>query len=416
MKNIIIATLLLITVFGCSKQNSTPVVNSNPPNNLSLSFDQSQIVVSGACSSAQTVTILDLYGNPTSALNDQTIHLASATTTVGFYSDSGCLTPISVVKIKSGTSSAVFYIKDSATGYFSFSATTSNISADTQSHTAVSPDATQITLTSPTTVGAGACSTGLTVSTENYASVVSNVTDDTAISFSNLGLGKIYLQPDCSDTGGTTATVPAGSSSVIVYFKASKVGGYNVTATAPGNITASSFIQIQAGSPSQMAFITAPQTLSAGNCSGVFTIQYQDSYGNAASFTTDTPVNLNGTGVTFYSDSSCSTAAITTATVSSNSTNVSFYVSATSTAANLVTISGVGSDQSQSLSVTAGGSSKLSLPTLVSAITAGAPFSRINIQVLDQYGNVVTGFNRLYSLAAYSDNACTHLSTTSLGG
>jgi hypothetical protein len=416
MNKLLVVPALLLTLFGCQTKSSSPSVNSNPPNNLSLSYDQSQILIAGVCSAPQAVKILDLSGNPTPAVTDQVVHLSSPVSTVNFYADSSCLNPISVVKIKAGSSSSSFYIQDSATGYFSYSATTSNITADSKSHTSVSPNATQITLTGPAAFGAGACSSAFTISTENYAGQISTVTEDTPVTFSNVGLGKFYTSADCSDLGSLTVTIPSGSNSLNVYFKAPKVGGYNITATAPGPVIASTFVQVKPGSPTKMAFATSPQTVVAGSCSGVYTVQYEDAFGNPSSFTSDTPINLSGTGLTFYTDSACATPAVTTITIPSNSTNGSFYISGTSIASNSVTISGVGADQNQSLSISPGLSSKLFLSSFPSAITAGAPFGRVSVQVQDQYGNVVNGFNRLYTLAAYSDSTCKTLASTQLNG
>lgn len=417
MNKILVGSALLIAVLaGCQNKVPTAQVNSNPPNNLSVSYDQSKILVAGQCSSTHTLKILDLYGKLTPAVTDQTVHLSSSSPTVKFFSDLGCNNEITVLKIKSGGSVSEFYIQDASTGYFSFSATTSNISADSQSHTSVSPNATQIDFAGPTNLDAGICSPSFTVTTKNYAGLISSVTEDTAITFSNLGLGKIYLTANCADAGGTTATVKTGNSSVDVFFRSAKVGGYNITATAPGPVVASSYTQIKAGIPAKMAFLTAPQTIAAGVCSGAYTFQYQDAFGNSTSFATDTPVNITGTSLKFYSEPTCSTPEVLTINVPSNGTSSNFYVLANQTTANSLTISGVGDNQSQSVSVSPGIASKLYLQPLTSAITAGAPFGRINAQVQDQYGNTVTGFNRLYSLAAYTDIACSKLSATTLNG
>jgi hypothetical protein len=416
MKKILIGVSILLTLLGCQNKNPAPQVNANPPNNLSLSYDQSKILVAGICSDVQNLTILDVYGKPTLAVADQTIHLNSSAPTVKFFSDYSCTNEISVVKVKTGASSSSFYIQDSATGYFSYSATTSNITADSQSHVSVSPYATQISFLGPSVVEAGKCSPGFSVTAKNYAGEISTVTEDTSISFSNIGLGKFYLTADCTDVGGSTAAILTGNSSVNVYFKAPKVGGYNITATAPGPVTNSSYTQVKAGVPNKMAFLTSPQTVVAGNCSGSYIVQYQDINGNPTAFTSDTPINLTGAGLTFFTDASCSSASVSTITVPANSTNGNFYISATLTTSNLVTISGVGTDQNQSINVSPGNSSKIYLPALATAITAGAPFSRINAQVQDQYGNIVTGFNRLYALTAFTDSLCTNPAVVPLSG
>ena len=74
-----------------------------------------------------------------------------------------------------------------------------------------------------------------------------------------------------------------------------------------------------------LRFLTLPQSLATYNCSGVMTVQASDSLGNPVNVVPDLTVNLTGTsGVTYYSDSVCTTP-ITDVTIASGTSSKNFY-------------------------------------------------------------------------------------------
>jgi hypothetical protein len=74
-----------------------------------------------------------------------------------------------------------------------------------------------------------------------------------------------------------------------------------------------------------LKFTTASQSIFAGNCSGIATVQNVNAAGTATNVASNLTLNLTGTGsVVFYSDSSCMNTT-TSITIASGSSSASFY-------------------------------------------------------------------------------------------
>ena len=97
----------------------------------------------------------------------------------------------------------------------------------------------------------------------------------------------------------------------------------------------------QAGYPYKLRFITAAQTVTVGNCSGIATIQSKDYYSNPASVRYGKTVNLSGTYFTFYSDASCSIQ-VTATFIPAGKTNASFYFKNSTAGSRAITASASG--------------------------------------------------------------------------
>src|SRR5207237_111736 len=99
-----------------------------------------------------------------------------------------------------------------------------------------------------------------------------------------------------------------------------------ITAAASGLASATQPETINPAAASKLVFTTAAQTLNAGVCSLVATVQSQDNSGNPANVASATTVNLatTSTGGTFYSNSTCTTPA-TTSTIAAGTSTASFY-------------------------------------------------------------------------------------------
>lgn len=80
----------------------------------------------------------------------------------------------------------------------------------------------------------------------------------------------------------------------------------------------------------KLAFVTAPQTLPAGQCSGVVTVETQDPMGNPINAGSRTTINLTampGTNFGFYTDSNC-LSPTTSLTLQASRSRASFYFKA----------------------------------------------------------------------------------------
>ena len=91
---------------------------------------------------------------------------------------------------------------------------------------------------------------------------------------------------------------------------ATVAGSVAVTAAGTGIPTSATQSEIvNAGTPTQLVFTSALQSLGAGACSAAATVQAQDQYGNAWTATSSRTVTLSASpasGFTFYGASGCS--------------------------------------------------------------------------------------------------------------
>src|SRR5439155_4163809 len=101
------------------------------------------------------------------------------------------------------------------------------------------------------------------------------------------GPGTFYSGSGCS-TVVASVTIAAGASSAGFYFKDTKAGTSTLTAAASGLTSGTQAETINAASPSKLAFTTAGQTVVAGTCSTIATVQSQDGFNNPSNVTAAT--------------------------------------------------------------------------------------------------------------------------------
>jgi len=149
-----------------------------------------------------------------------------------------------------------------------------------------------------------------------------------------------------AESGWTALTSDVSTLAVYPEYRiVSATGTYAATATlsiTPHDWSAA-IVTYQAAA-SQLAFTTTPVSIVAGACSPQITVQSQDNNGNFASpYGTETiALSTSGTGGSFYSNSTCTTA-ITSVTIADTATSASFYWSDTTTGSPVITASGSGS-------------------------------------------------------------------------
>ncbi len=146
-----------------------------------------------------------------------------------------------------------------------------------------------------------------------------------------------------------------------------------------------------AASATALTIVTAPQTLTAGACSGVVRVQVVDSNSNVTRVSTRTIVGLSGASLRFYSDAACSTA-ISSLRLRRRGSAIEFYFSGTvartqaitATARKLV-------PASQTETITAGAATALAFRTQPTDVPTGAGITpAVQVAVTDRYGNTVT--------------------------
>jgi hypothetical protein len=93
--------------------------------------------------------------------------------------------------------------------------------------------------------------------------------------------------------------------------------------------------------PSQLAFATAPQSVGHGTCSGVVTVQSQNSSGLPVITSAGINLTLSGAGLTFYSDSSCAFPT-TSVLIGAGTSSTSFYYEAAAAGSPVISCTATG--------------------------------------------------------------------------
>ena len=182
--------------------------------------------------------------------------------------------------------------------------------------------------------------TGLSGSMAGGASLMISFTSTTAID--SITIGTNLCTSATKTSASVTCTIPPSTSAgrfpiSIVVGGVSYQSGYNYTYNAAEMVGAASV-------PTKLSIITVAQTVASNTCSGINTVQTQDSLGSVATVTTPLMVNLSNANLTFFSDSGCLNS-ITSANIGSGASSVSFYFKATSSGSPVITVSGGGLNQ-----------------------------------------------------------------------
>ncbi|HVE85973.1 MAG TPA: hypothetical protein VND93_24120, partial [Myxococcales bacterium] len=371
-------------------------INPGPPVALAFTTPPQTITV-GACSGIATVQTQDALSNPVNLPVTRTVNLTSTSTGNTFYSDASCTAVITSVDIAAGTSAASFYFSDTVVGTPTLTAATTGAPSLAAANQVETIQATGVAsklafLGGSQTLPAGACSAPLTVEAED--SFGNPVTGARTITLSsNSPAGAFYLSSDCSSGSAVTSVdIALTDSSVAFYYRDTLAGGPALTAASTGLANATQTETILAGPPGALAFATAAQTLPAGGCSAVITVQTRDGFGNPSNVSGATAVALatTSTGGRFFTDAACGTAPVTQVSISAGTQSASFYYRDTrSGTSTLTATAGSLTGGTQDETVLAGPRSKLAFLTAAQTLVAGDCSSVATVQFQDQYGNPV---------------------------
>ncbi|HVE82945.1 MAG TPA: SBBP repeat-containing protein, partial [Myxococcales bacterium] len=321
---------------------SSGVVPPSAGGPVKLVFTTSaQTVPAGSCSGPVTVQSQDASSVPTNVSALTVVNLtASPSSGFAFYSDPGCSTTTTSVNIAAGgNTTPSFYFKGTVAGSVTVTAAASGLSSANQVETITVLAVSQLVFTtSAQTVNAGVCSTVATVQRQdslgNPVTTGSTTVSLTAVPSAGFGF---YSDPACTTSASSFNIIP-GSSNSGFYFKGTVAGSYTVTAAAAGLTSVNQTETITALAASALSFTTSAQTVNAGSCSAVATVQRQDSFGNPVTSGSNT-VNLTvnpTTGFTFYSDPACGTVS-TSFTIGAGSSTGNFYFKGTASGSFTVT-------------------------------------------------------------------------------
>lgn len=276
-----------------------------------------------------------------SPLSGETITFAINGTSVGNATTNGggaaTLTDVSIAGIGVGTHPG--YIVASFAGDTNYSA-----SSGTADLTVSGVSTSKIVFTTTAqTITAGSVSRVITIQTQDSYGNPTSVSGDTAINLSSSSANGIFYSNAWGTRRITSVTIRSGTSVASFYYKDTKAGTPIITAAKSGWTSVTQQETIKASSISKIVFTTPAQTIAAGAVSGVMTIQTQDRYGNPASVSRNTSINLSSNSAkgTFYSDTG-GTRRITSVTVPAGTSTASFYYKDTAPGTPTITASRYG--------------------------------------------------------------------------
>jgi len=389
--NVVLLLILLLGITlgsGCGGSSSLTIAFTTSP----------QILDAGRASHFMTIQIQDSKGNPYSPKTETVISLIS-TSSKGRFDTSATGTfngDITSVTISKDTTIASFYYKDTTAG----SSTITVAESPSQGWTA----ATQVETVKSAALDHFSFAT-ISNQTENIAFGVSITAQDaygnTITSYTDTNA--------LSDTTGSISPITTGAFTSGIWTDnitiASVQSGITITTSGGGKSGVSNVFDIVAGAASvsnKLSFITVPQTIDAGNVSGIITLQTQDTSSNQFNVTADTVINLtsNSANGTFYSDAE-GLNPITLVTIKAGESSASFYYKDTTVGS--PTITGAESPSqgwtaaTQVETVNAASLDHFSFAA-ISNQTEKVAFS-VSITAQDAYGNIVTSYTDTNTLS-----------------
>jgi hypothetical protein len=222
----------------------------------------------------------------------------------------------------------------------------------------------------------------------------------------------LLTNPGTSTLSGSTSVTTSLGRSTYSNLSLNKVGtGYTLRASATGysSVTSAAF-NITAGAATSLTFTDQPAGAQAGSTLGLIQVTALDAGGNVATgFTGNVVLSLGnnpGAGTLSGTVNVAAVAGVATFNgVSINRTGAGYTLSATS---------GLLSATSSAFTITPGAASALAFATQPANAVAGASLGSVQVRVVDNQGNTLTGSSASVSLALFANPGSGLLSGTTL--
>lgn len=402
---------------GLSAPTQVAVISPAAP--VALTFiTPTQTLTAGDCSALATVEVRDAFNNPSPLTTSTPVALSSTSATTQMHSSAGCNEVLGSAGIVSGGTRASFFFTDPVAGAPTLTARVAGLADATQRATINRGPAARLAfLTPPQSPVAGTCSGVLTAQVQDATGNAVPVASVTSVALSTgTPTGALYADAACT-RAATQVNIAAGGSTAAFYFKDTSAGPWGVTATGPGLLPAVQTVTVVADAPSQLLVRSAPQTVTAGECSAAVTLDFEDVSGNAATVAAPAMLGLSSTAptTTFYEDASCTTA-VGSLALAAGAGAATFYFRDTRVGAPELTMTLAGASPAvQVASILAGAPAKLAFTTPPRRVSATACSARVEVALQDVVGNPlaaladlpVTLSSTAASTGFFADAACT---------
>ncbi len=280
----------------------------------------SKLVYTNAPSSGQNITggtcrvftvAAQDEGNLTASVGTSlSVLLSSTLGTTQFFSNSACTSaPISSITL-TGSSAGSFYVKDSAGGTLTVTASDSQsvLTSASRTFTFLGGTPSQIAFSSgSTTLSMGVCTAYSVLLMDSSSNTVAPSTTLTYSLSDGSRSGTFHSASGCS--AGSTITQlnqTSGSISATFYYKPTLSGSTTLTVSSSGLTSATRTLTVTPVA-SQLAFLSPPASVAVGVCTG-FPVQIRASDGAVATLTSTRTFTFSGlpSGASFFLDSACS--------------------------------------------------------------------------------------------------------------
>ncbi len=354
-----------------------------------------QVAQAGACSGVATVQAQDSLGNAAVGPSDLPLTLSASPSGMAFFADAACHVPLDDLAIPSGQTTADFYFSSTVPNPVSLTAESAGLSPASQIETVLAGPPTTIRFTSlPQQVFAAACSAPVTLHLQDAYGNPSAAAAPASVSLlAAPSTGQALFSDASCAVPAAVIAVDAGASTFSFFFKARVAGALVVSISSAGLLGDSQTETVLPTQPTQLAFATLPQSVMAGDCSGVVSVELRDAESNPSPALADTVVTLAADlagSFALYSNAGC-TAPASSLTLAAGARSGSLFFRGTLAAPVQITASAASlTPAAQSEAILPGAVDRLVFTSPPLTVTAGGCSPTLALEAQDPFGNAVS--------------------------
>jgi len=312
---------------GLTSSTQAETITAGAPGKLFITTGSFSATANASATSAFTVILEDIYGNPTTNTSDLTVNFSSTSPGASFALSSGG-SPITSLTAPPGSSSGTIYYGDTVAGSPTITMSATGLTSGSQVETITAGAPNQLTFTSAPVTGTASASATLGPLTIQEQDFYGNATTAAAtVTLSSTSTGKIFAATS-GGTSITTVAIAGGTSSANFFYGDSKSGTPTITATSPGLVLEAQTETIHAGTGVKLvitssAFSTAHT--STPNATAAFTTTLEDTFGNPTTSASAITVNLSSTSAGARFASSSNGSSVTSVSLLANTQSITAY-------------------------------------------------------------------------------------------
>lgn len=272
----------------------------------------------------------DSFGNPTTS-GSTAVTLTTGNTTTGSFAATPGGAATAIVTIADGASTVSAWYGDTRTGTIKLSALATNLTTATQ-NIVLAPVASQLVVTSTARSGAASSTAILGAITivrrDQFGNAAPAPTGGTVIALSSTTTGTAVFATSSGGTPVTQVTMPAGSSTVSIYYGDTRVGTPVITAAASGVTPATQTQTITPNTARALRIESAPLSGARSTSAqlGPVVVARVDAFGNLVTNSTSSlTVGLTSTSTGRRFATTAGGAAVTTVSIPAGQATASVY-------------------------------------------------------------------------------------------